>query len=127
MLVKESGRVSGKNVTSLTVSHPSGRPNDRYNVMKRGLVVRVVRQSSPPDLLTIIFIFYPHFLRACPDQCRDGGNEAAPPSDRAIHLRIVAACVWLAKLYGPRIPLAYRYYLFAVELLLRSRFRRAGG
>lgn len=103
--VKRSGRV-GKNVIFPIASRPSGWPNGRYNVMKRGLVVRARRTSKlTPDLLTIISIFYTHrmvFTGVSRTQGKrwersgDGTSlslSVKPTASGAIHLRIVATCV----------------------------------
>ena len=63
---------------------PIRSTNDRYNVMKWGLVVSVVHQNSPQSSYDHLhFLPASHFLRAYLDQCWNR-NEAASMSNRPL-------------------------------------------
>lgn len=114
---KKVGASRRENVTSLT---PVVYPTDRYNVMKWGLIVKT---HPRPSYGYLHFLSTSHFLRAC---ASINAGMKRPPYVRSttLHLRIVAACAAIAKLYDPRIPLVYRYYLFAIALTFPSLVRR---
>jgi len=109
-----------KNVTSPTVSRLSDQRQIQRNEMRVGRQRRTSKLTPTSLRSSPFFICIAFFYERDLDQC---WNEAAPTSDRSLSrdaLKDRRVLHRIAKLYNPRIPLAYRYYLFAIALTFPS-------